>query len=490
MKYKEVITMTLLDNIKKEQNYTLTENDALALNSTSDALVDLFAISGAMREREDQEITALFAKAMVEDKLTATKLAFYTRDVRGGLGERRTGRLMLKYLAENYPDIFRKNLEYVADYGRWDDLVYLLDSAADVVVPLLKKQLDEDLAGMKEMKPVSLLAKWLPSVNTSNKDTVRKGRFLAKQFNMSEKEYRKTLAALRNYLNVVETDMSANRFEDIVYPEVPSKAMNNYRNAFRRHDEERFSDFLNKVEKGEEKINSSVLYPYDIVEKYLYHSNGVDKVLEEQWKALPNYVEGENNFLVMADVSGSMYGRPMATSVGLAMYFAERNKGPFANTFMTFSERPELVTIKGENLFEKIRYIQNANWAMNTNLEAAFRLLLYTAVKYKTPKEEMPSSIVVITDMEIDRCVSGGWLFYDMMKKQFEDSGYEMPNVVFWNVNSRHNTYHASFDRKGVQLASGQSTTVFESLVKGISLTPYEYMLSVLNTERYERITV
>ena len=482
--------MTLLDNIKKEQNYTLTENDALALNSTSDALVDLFAISGAMREREDQEITALFAKAMVEDKLSATKLAFYTRDVRGGLGERRTGRLMLKYLAENYPDIFRKNLEYIADYGRWDDLVYLLDSAADVVVPLLKKQLDEDLANMKEMKPVPLLAKWLPSVNTSNKETVRKGRFLAKEFNMSEKEYRKTLAALRNYLNVVETDMSANRFEDIVYPEVPSKAMNNYRNAFRRHDEERFSDFLNKVEKGEEKINSSVLYPYDIVEKYLYHSNGVDKVLEEQWKALPNYVEGENNFLVMADVSGSMYGRPMATSVGLAMYFAERNKGPFANTFMTFSERPELVTIKGENLFEKIRYIQNANWAMNTNLEAAFRLLLYTAVKYKTPKEEMPSSIVVITDMEIDRCVSGGWLFYDMMKKQFEDSGYEMPNVVFWNVNSRHNTYHASFDRKGVQLASGQSTTVFESLVKGISLTPYEYMLSVLNTERYERITV
>ena len=482
--------MTLLDNIKKEQNYTLTENGALALNSTSDALVDLFAISGAMREREDKEITDLFAKAMVEDKLVATKLAFYTRDVRGGLGERRSGRLMLKYLAENYPDIFRRNLEYVADYGRWDDLVYLLDSAADVIVPLLKKQLDEDLSNMKEMKPVSLLAKWLPSVNTSNRDTVRKGRFLVKQFNMSEKEYRKTLAALRNYLNVVEVDMSANHFEDIVYPEVPSKAMNNYRNAFRRHDEERFSDFLNKVEKGEEKINSSVLYPYDIVEKYLYQSNGVDKVLEEQWKALPNYVEGENNFLVMADVSGSMYGRPMATSVGLAMYFAERNKGPFANTFMTFSERPELVTIKGDNLFERIRYIQSANWAMNTNLEAAFRLLLYTAVKYKTPKEEMPSSIVVITDMEIDRCLSGGWLFYDMMKKQFEDNGYDMPNVVFWNVNSRHNTYHASFDRKGVQLASGQSTVVFESLVKGISLTPYEYMLSVLNTERYERITV
>ncbi|MBQ6477849.1 MAG: DUF2828 family protein [Erysipelotrichaceae bacterium] len=482
--------MTLFDNIRKEQNYTLTENDALALNSTSDALVDLFAVSGAMREREDEEIIALFSKAMVKDKLVATKLAFYTRDVRGGLGERRTGRLMLKYLAENYPDIFRKNLEYVADYGRWDDLVYLLDDAADVIVPLLKKQLKEDLAGMKKMEPVSLLAKWLPSVNTSNRETVRKGKYLAKSFGMSEREYRKTLAVLRKYLNVVEVDMSAKNWEDIIYPEVPSKAMNNYRKAFRRHDEERFDEFVSKVERGEEKINSSVLYPYDIVEKYLYQSEGVDKVLEEQWKALPNYIEGENSFLVMADVSGSMSGRPMATSVGLAMYFAERNKGPFANTFMTFSARPELVTIKGDSLFEKIRYIANAQWAMNTDLEAAFRLLLYTAVKYRTPKEEMPSSIVVITDMEIDRCVSGNWLFYDLMKKQFEDNGYEMPSVVFWNVNSRHSTYHASFDRKGVQLASGQSTAVFESLVKGINMTPYEYMLSVLNTERYERITV
>ena len=482
--------MALLENIKKEQNYTLTENGALALNSTADALVDLFAISGAMRERDDQEITALFAKAMVEDRLAATKLAFYTRDVRGGLGERRSGRLMLKYLAENYPDIFRKNLEYVADYGRWDDFIYLLDSAAELIVPLLKKQLDEDLCNMKDMKPISLLAKWLPSVNTSNKETVRKGRYLAKAFGMSEKEYRKTLSTLRKYLNVVEVNMSAKNYEDIVYPEVPSKAMNNYRNAFRRNDAERFSEFLNKVEKGEEKINSSVLYPYDIVEKYLYQSKGVDQVLEEQWKALPDYVEGENNFLVMADVSGSMSGRPMATSIGLAMYFAERNKGPFANTFMTFSARPELVTIKGSSLFEKIKFIENAEWNLNTNLEAAFRLLLYTAVKYSTPKEEMPTFIVVITDMEIDRCTLGDWLFYDLMKKQFEDNGYDMPNVVFWNVNSRNSTYHASFDRKGVQLASGQSATVFESLTKGVCLTPYEYMMSVLNGERYERITV
>jgi len=484
-------TMTLLENIKNEQNYTLTENGTLALNSSSNALVDLFATSGALRNRDENDITLMFARAMVEDRLLSTRMAFYTRDVRGGLGERRTGRFMFKYLANNYPEIFNKNLEYIAEYGRWDDLVYLLYDAPEQIVPLIKKQLALDIENKNRMEPVSLLAKWLPSVNASKRETVKKGKFLAKKLGMSEMEYRKTLSALRAYLNVVEVDMSAKRFGDIEYSAVPSKAMNKYRNAFRRNDGERFNEFLNKVETGETKINASVLYPYDIVEKYLFESCGSDAVLEQQWKALPNYLEGENRFLIMADVSGSMTGRPMATSVGLAMYFAERNRGPFANTFMTFSARPELVTIKGETLFEKLKYIMNSQWDMNTNLEAAFDLVLHTAVKYNISESEMPTSIVVITDMEFDYCVMGkNWLFYDTMEKRFADSGYKIPNIVFWNVNSHNDTYHASYDRKGVQLASGQSPVVFETLVKGVNLTPYEYMLSVINDERYEKITV
>ena len=491
--------MSLLENIKKEQNYTYTENGALALNSTSNALVDLFAISGAMRERSDEEIGLMFSKALIEDKLLAVKLAFYTRDVRGGLGERRSGRVMLKYLAKHYPDIFSKNAGYIAEYGRYDDLVYLLYDAPEVIVPILREQLDRDIENMKNDKPISLLAKWLPSVNTSNKEAVFKGRYLAKHFGMSEKEYRKILSSLRKYLNVVEVNMSAKNYEEIIYPEVPSKAMNNYRNAFRRNDEERFNDYLNRVKEGEEKINASVLYPYDIVEKYLSGigwfactncENEADEVLEEQWKALPDYVNGENNFLIMADVSGSMMGRPLATSVGLALYFAQRNKGAFAGRFMTFSSRPELVEIKGENLLENIRYIIRQDWQMNTDLEAAFDLVLSSAVKYHTPKEELPSSIVVITDMEFDACANREWLFYDQMKAKFEHFGYKIPNIVFWNVNSRNNTYHASFDKAGVQLASGQAAIVFESLVKGIDLTPYEYMLSVLNQKRYEKISV
>ena len=482
--------MTLLENIKNEQNRTLTENGAPALNTTSNALVDLFATSGALRNRNGNEITRMFAKAMAEDRLLATRMAFYTRDVRGGLGERRTGRLMFKYLAANYPEILNKNLEYIPEYGRWDDLVCLLYDATEQITDIIKKQLTLDIENKNKSLPVSLLAKWLPSFNASNRETVKNGKYLAKKLGMSEAEYRKTLSSLRAYLNVVETDMSAKRFSDIDYSAVPSKAMNNYRNAFRRNDAERFDEFLIKVESGEAKINASVLYPYDIVEKYLYGSQGDDMVLEQQWNALPDYLEGENKFLIMADVSGSMTGRPMATSIGLAMYFAQRNQGPFANTFMTFSAAPELVTIKGKTLYDKLNYIQNSAWGMNTDLEAAFNLVLYTAVKYNVPKDEMPTSIVVITDMEIDRCVTNDWLFYDLMKTRFALNGYDIPNIVFWNVNSRKNTFHTSFDRKGVQLASGQSPSVFESLVKAVNLTPYEYMLEVVNGERYEKITV
>lgn len=489
--------MTFADMIQKQQSITYTENGALAYNTTCDPLVDLFAVCGAMRRRSDEDITLHFSKAMIEDKQLATRLAFYTRDVRGGLGERRTGRLMFRHLAVNYPDIFAKNIGYIAEFGRWDDLVYLLYDAPDLIVPLIGRQLKQDIESKNRGESISLLAKWLPSVNTSNRDTVQKGRYLAAKLGMSERQYRKTLSGLRAYLKVVEVDLSAKRYSDIVYQAVPSKAMTKYREAFRRNDGDRFREYLSKVQKGEAKINSSVLYPYDIVERYLYNdpykdvvSVHDDPVLEEQWRALPNYVQGDERFLVMADVSGSMYGRPMATSIGLAIYFAEHNKGPFANKFMTFSSRPELVTIKGASLRERIAGVYNADWMMNTDLEAAFRLVLDTAVKNKVPQDELPTSIVVITDMEFDSCTSLDQGFYEQMSALFEANGYHIPNIVFWNVNSHKDTFHASYDLKGVQLASGQSATVFKTLVNDSCPTPYEYMLSVLNDERYQMITV
>lgn len=262
-----------------------------------------------------------------------------------------------------------------------------------------------------------------------------------------------------------------------------------YRRAFAKHDPDGFSEFINKADKREVKINASTLYPYDIVEKILYEKEN-NKVLEAQWKALPDYVEQGTNALIMADVSGSMYGRPMATSIGLAIYFAERNTGAYHNLFMTFSSNPQIVTLKGETLHQKIINVAKANWGGSTNLKAAFEKVLDIAEENNVSQEEMPKAIVVISDMEIDYCGNKDWSFYDKMASKFRKAGYIIPNIIFWNVNSRHDVFHADATRKGVQLASGQSVTVFKQVLQNLGYNPIEAMENTINSERYDCITI
>lgn len=488
-----------LNGLMNEQSRTLTENGASAMNTAgAGAVLDLFAVSGSLRSRPET-VDAKFAAALAEDRLLSAKLAFYTRDIRGGLGEREAARRMFRILAVQYPDIMRRNLALVPEYGRWDDVIGLMDTpVCDNAVLMIAEQLSKDLNAMKEGRSISLLAKWMPSVNTSSEATRRAARRLAKALGMSERTYRKTLAALRSYLNVTEVRMTEKDYENIEYASVPSYAMRNYRQAFRRNDAKRFGEYLASLEKGETVIRAATLYPYDIVEKYT-NSHGwgsvlncaPDPVLEEQWKALPNYIEGENNFLIMVDVSGSMIGRPIATSVGLGIYFAERNKGAFRDTFMTFTSTPKLMKVSGSTLHAKVQSVFAAGVGYNTDLEAAFDLVLRTAVKNRIPQEEMPVSLIVISDGEIDRLRSQThWGFVDEMKQRFADAGYVLPNLVLWNVDSRQDTYHASGFSANVQLCSGQSASVFKALISGVGMTPYEYMLSVLNDPRYEAVTV
>ena len=311
--------MTLVNSLRGRQRYTLTENMALAYNTTGSPLLDLFGSCGGMRHTPEENIRLMFHKALNEDRQLAARLAFRCRDARDGAGERRTGRIMLEILAQRETDSMRELLPLIPEYGRWDDLLVLLGTPLhEDVLKLIERQLKEDIENMQKEKPVSLLAKWLPSINASSRKTREDARIILSYLKMSEKEYRHTLSSLRSYLNITEKNLSEKEYGRIVYPEVPSCAMHRYRNAFRSHDEERFDAFLDSVSKGEEKINSSVLYPYDITEKYLYSLKRPDSVLEEQWKALPDYVSDGRDILVMADVSGSMHGRPMATSVGLA----------------------------------------------------------------------------------------------------------------------------------------------------------------------------
>lgn len=479
--------MNFANALIKENNKTTTLNGGEALKSTGSYLVDLFSTIGSMRESSEQEIIRKFELAYFEDSFLATKILFYARNVRGGLGERRVFRVLLNHLAKNHSDAVKINIENIAHYGRYDDLISLIGTPlTEKVVNLVKETLNKDIERWHNGENVTLLAKWMPSINTSSKETVRNAKVLSKYLGMNEKEYRKTLSTLREYIDVCEKKMSQNEWDKIKYESVPSKSMIGHRKAFSKHDEKGFSEYMTAVKNGEKKINANCIYPYEIVEKYLY--GGVsDNVLNEQWKALPNYVDGESDYLVMADVSGSMNGRPMASSIGLAMYFAERNKGIFKNMFMTFSSNPSIQVIKGNTIFEKIKFLERAEWQQNTNLELALMQILKVAVDNEAKQEEIPKSLIVITDMQFDECVSGGNL-YNTINDEYLKHNYEMPNIVFWNVSQLKDAYQVHFKISNVQLFSGQSVSTFKQVIKGYGLNPYEAMLQTLNDEMYNRV--
>lgn len=476
---------------KKQGQLKFTENGQMAYNTTNSNLLDLFGTIGALRTRDKAEIEDKFARAFAEDALLATKMLFYAGDIRGlGLGERRTFRICLKWLAMNYPDIVKKNITAIPMFNRWDSIFELVGTPCEEDMwRVIGKQLQKDVSQALAGESCSLLAKWMPSENASSKATKALALKAIKALRITPRVYRKVLSNLRGYIDVTETKMSQNEWNSINYEAVPSVAMKNYQKAFARRDALRYQEYLASVNKGEKKINSSTLYPYDLVEQYLNYRNG-GPATEAQWKALPNYVSGENNVLVMADVSGSMCGRPMATSVGLAIYFAERNKGAYHNLYMTFTDQPRFVSIKeGATLRENVRFVEQAGIGYNTNLEAAFNEILKMAVQNSLRNEELPKALLIVSDMEIDYVVSREGLdFVEIMKKRFAQHGYKMPKLIMWNVDSRQDTFLTQGD--DVLQVSGQSTNTFKSVLSSINCSAYELMLKVLNDELYSCIEI
>lgn len=471
-----------------------TENGAMAYSTTENDLLDLFSQIGSLRSRSESEIESKFARAFRENSLLATKMMFYAGNIRGGLGERRTFRICLKWLAQNYPSVVIDNIDLVPLFNRYDSLFVLIGTRCEKAMwNFIANTMVQDMKNFKMKKPYSLLAKWMPSENTSSQKT----RMLAKKARMalklSSREYRKVLTALRKGLNVVESKMSANEWNKLVYSTVPSYAMLRYRNAFKMHDYERFQKYLDSVKAGKVKINSSTLYPYDLVHKY--KTGGFipreNSVIEEQWKALPNYIEGDNNILIMADVSGSMYGRPLETSIGLATYFAQRNKGAYSGLYMTFTDKPHFVSIgRNDSLCDAVIKVQNTDVGYNTNLEAAFRYILDFAIRNRVAPHEMPSALIVISDMEIDRYLrTHNFDFLQMMEKMFNSYGYNLPKIILWNVEARNDTFLTQ--DKNVIKVSGQSTSVFKGLMNRLNgITDYEMMLRTLNDKMYDCVKV
>lgn len=464
--------MTYLSDLTSAANrQARTENGAVTLRSTNNPLVDFFALAGSTRQNPSLGLD-LFKKAFAADRQAAIRVLFYLRDVRGGQGERALFRNALAYLAEHENELTSKIVMHVPEYGRWDDLFVL---QVEAFMPMLEAQLTEDV----ESDTPTLLAKWMPSENTSSKTTRALARGMMKALGYSSKKYRQTLSKLRAKIKLVEQEMSKKEWSAIDYSKVPSQASLKYRKAFGRNDFERYSKFLEKVVKGEAKINTSTLYPYQV-----YNVAG-SATAEALWANLPDYTDGRNA-LVVADTSGSMSGEPMAIAVSLALYFAERNTGIFKDHFITFSGSPTLQKIQGKTLQDKMNSIERAGWEYNTNLYKVFKLLVDTAVKNSSDPAEMPDTIYVISDMEFDQCAD--LTNFEAIDELYKESGYTRPQLVFWNVQARNKQVPVTENQKGVTLVSGSSASTFKLVMEG--KTPLDLVMDVVNSDRYAPIVI
>jgi hypothetical protein len=462
-------------------NDVLTENGMPTHSTAGKALVDLFFKMGGARALTADTLRTLFAQAFGEDALLATKTAFYSRDVRGGQGERQAFRVFYRYLCEVAPAVAEANLSNVPFYGRWDDLFVAIGT------PVEKAAL-----GYYELalgNGDKLAAKWAPR---EGKRDHALANALRRFMKLSWQEYRQLLAGKTE---VVESRMCNREFSAINYSHVPSIAIKKYRKAFFKRDGERYGAWVAELTKAPElraagvKVNASAIFPHDIVSAAMNHSSVVERqAVEAQWAALPNYMPEGRRVLPVCDVSGSMEGQPMDVCVALGLYCAERNIGPFHNAIITFSATPSLHVVKAKDLPSRVQEVMDTPWGMNTNLEAMFRLVLDKAVAAKLPADAMPDTLLIFSDMQFDACVtSPSDNALTMIDRMYAAAGYERPNVVFWNLRTSSGV-PVKHTTQGTALVSGFSPSILKSVLAGSEMTPLSIVLKTLNGERYERV--
>lgn len=498
-------------------NVSITENGAVGLKTTGKALLDLNFKLSSMRNMDANDIWLEFLKAYNEDPALAVVWLFFARDVRQGCGERRTFRIIMNRLARENPNLVSRLVSLIPEYGRWDDLLEIIVGDAPHPVQAeafwtFRNQMSEDICNANSGKPVSLLAKWVYSNVTSSRETRQKAEILREKLGFTPKQYRKIFSGLRKHINVLEQKMSAQEWGEINYETVPSKAGMQYREAFSRHDKDRYENYLSYVKEGKAKMNAGVIFPYEIVHAYMDgnawddETKPYDETLELKWKNLPNGVENDNGTLVVVDGSGSMVSRIGNTDVtchdvarSLGIYFAERLTSAFKNSFITFSANPKVVRFNGvDTLKSKLDILIDEDDCSNTNIERTFDLILKTAVDNHMKQEEMPANILIVSDMEFDATTrSYDWAtgyssefnqtLFDEIGERWNAAGYKLPRLVFWNVCSRTGTIPVSENEMGVALVSGFSPMIADMVMSG-ELDPYKVLVNKLHDPRYDNV--
>ena len=447
---------------------SFTANGAITHSTSLNAVLDLFFIAGASRTMEESVIQNMLTKAYAENKFLTLKVIFWAGDIRGGQGERRFLRIALKWLETYHNSVLEQLLQFVPEFNRWDSLFEL---SSDKSLQLIHKALTDKN---------QLCAKWMPRKKQYDNFASK----FRKRFGLTPKQYRQLIV---ENTNVVETQMCKKEWSEIEYKKIPSVAFSKYRKAWARNDGERFKQFIDDVNAGKQKIHASVIFPHDIYKSY--KAGGDEASINAQWNCLPNYLENsEERILPVCDVSGSMTGTPMDISVSLGLYFSERNKSVFKDAFITFSETPKLHHLKGR-LTQRIQQLENADWGMSTNLVAVFELILNAAVTNKLSNDDLPTMIVIISDMEFNMA-SKSQTNFEFIDKAFAKHEYKRPSLIFWNVNGRENNVPVNKNDKNVALVSGCSPVTIKSILSAREITPVEVMMTALNDKRYDCLEV
>ena len=452
-------------------NDSLTNNGAVTHSTAGLHCLDLFFIAGASRFMPEDDILKAFSRAYREDKLTTLKILFWARDARGGAGEKRFFQVIMRSLLISDPEVYEQVAIHIPMFGYWKDIFIIERPTEDTLNWLLHQ--------LRENENANLLAKWFP----------RKGEWFVamhKYLKVSAGTFRRKLTSMSN---TVEQKMCANEWETIQYSTVPSVAGKRYSQSFSKHDGVRYTSYISDVMSGKEKMNASVLFPSDLVHEVWFNDEDTS-AYDAMWKSLPNFMEGCNErILPVCDVSGSMMGQPMEVSIGLGLYISERNEGPFKDLVLTFSKNPQFHKIEGDTLTERTSNLGNADWGMNTDLINTFKVLLDRAIAGKVSQEDMPTKLLIISDMEFDQAC-GRYNNFDAIRVMYADAGYNMPAIIFWNVNGRLGNVPVKANTPNTALVSGYSPSIIRSVLGGADLNPLAVMLTTINAERYKCITL
>ena len=474
--------------VRSMTNASSTLNGGATLASSSDPVVDLFFQIGAMRGWENDMIVSAFERAFEHNPERALKVLFWARDIRQGSGERNTFRVVCSHLAANYPIVMGRLIHLIPEYGRWDDLLLFINGGQ---FPAPCEDIALFVIGDALRCGDALCAKWMPREKSSKGAIARKIR---KSMDLSPKAYRKLLSSLTK---VVESQMCSGDWDGIEYGHVPSQAMNIYKGAFKRHSETRWAEYEKGLKTGEEKVNAGAIYPHEIIGSYIseYDQGQIPPVSEAQWDALPNWLmNNPYRILPVVDTSGSMYSdynstvSPIQVSVALGLYIAERNNGPFKNHFVTFSEKPTMQSVTGATLSERVHSVSKAEWGMNTDLYRTFDAILTHAKRSGASQDDMPNVVLILSDMEFDHGISVNETAMEQVRELYSKAGYEIPKVVFWNLNARLGNVPVGYREDGTALVSGFSPAIMKSLLTGEDFSPEGIMMHTIGSERYAAI--